>query len=365
MCKELTNVNKMGGRNSNLELYRIVAMFLIVCHHYVVNSGLTLGCLSSDFSNANNVFAQLFGAWGKTGINCFMLITGYFMCKSHITLQKFLKLMGQIYFWRFVIFFVFCLFGIEQVSFTGLVKLIIPIPMVETNFTSCFILFWLFIPFLNILIENLNKKMHLRLLALCLFIYSFLYFLPKVHVVYNYVSWFIVLYFIASYLRLYPVRKDSDAKFWFFATMVSIIASLSMSIGYMILSGKGLLWSFLVDSNAPMALVVSICSFMWFKNIKIKQSKWINLVGASTFGVLLIHANSDAMRQWLWVDTLQNVKWFSSDYFLLHMLISTVSIFVICILLDRLRIIFVERPIMKRYSKLIERCSTRIVTSKY
>lgn len=27
-------------RNSNLELYRIIVMFLIVCHHYVVNSGL-------------------------------------------------------------------------------------------------------------------------------------------------------------------------------------------------------------------------------------------------------------------------------------------------------------------------------------
>lgn len=27
-------------RNSNLELYRIVTMLLIVAHHYVVNSGL-------------------------------------------------------------------------------------------------------------------------------------------------------------------------------------------------------------------------------------------------------------------------------------------------------------------------------------
>lgn len=27
-------------RNSNLELYRIITMMLIVAHHYVVNSGL-------------------------------------------------------------------------------------------------------------------------------------------------------------------------------------------------------------------------------------------------------------------------------------------------------------------------------------
>lgn len=28
-------------RDSNLELYRIIVMLLIVAHHYVVNSGLT------------------------------------------------------------------------------------------------------------------------------------------------------------------------------------------------------------------------------------------------------------------------------------------------------------------------------------
>ena len=43
-----TKVSKgLGGnevnsaRSSNLELFRIITMFLIVAHHYVVNSGLT------------------------------------------------------------------------------------------------------------------------------------------------------------------------------------------------------------------------------------------------------------------------------------------------------------------------------------
>ena len=34
------NMNLLSHRNSNIELYRIIVMFLIVCHHYVVNSGL-------------------------------------------------------------------------------------------------------------------------------------------------------------------------------------------------------------------------------------------------------------------------------------------------------------------------------------
>ncbi len=69
-----------GGRSSNLELFRIITMLLIIAHHYVVNSGLTEILYVNPLSS-KSIFLFLFGAWGKTGINCFVLITGYFMCK--------------------------------------------------------------------------------------------------------------------------------------------------------------------------------------------------------------------------------------------------------------------------------------------
>ena len=56
------------GRSSNLELYRIIVMLLIVAHHYVVNSGLIEIVKQTDFSPESCVML-LFGAWGKTGIN--------------------------------------------------------------------------------------------------------------------------------------------------------------------------------------------------------------------------------------------------------------------------------------------------------
>lgn len=78
-------------RESNLELFRIVAMFLIVAHHYVVNSGL-FPVILENFPSSKSVFLLLFGWAGKTGINCFVLITGFFMCTSQISFRKFLKL---------------------------------------------------------------------------------------------------------------------------------------------------------------------------------------------------------------------------------------------------------------------------------
>ncbi len=80
-----------GHRNTNLELFRIISMLFIVAHHYVVNSGMMAEMSANPFA-ANSLFFYLFGAWGKTAINCFVMITGYFMCKSHITVKKFFKL---------------------------------------------------------------------------------------------------------------------------------------------------------------------------------------------------------------------------------------------------------------------------------
>lgn len=73
-------------RSSNLELYRIICMLMIVAHHYVVNSGVSDvgGPLMTDLTSSNSIFLTLFGAWGKTGINCFLMITGYYMCTSSL-----------------------------------------------------------------------------------------------------------------------------------------------------------------------------------------------------------------------------------------------------------------------------------------
>jgi|GEM_PF-4799803 hypothetical protein len=53
-------------RDSNLELMRIIAMLLIVAHHYVVNSGLTLpeGPIFADPMSKRSLFLLVFGAWG-------------------------------------------------------------------------------------------------------------------------------------------------------------------------------------------------------------------------------------------------------------------------------------------------------------
>lgn len=150
-------------RNSNLELYRIIVMLLIVAHHYVVNSGL-MSVMKEEPLHIHSIFLYLFGMWGKTGINCFVMITGYFMYKSHISLRKFMKLLFEIYFYSLIITGTFLLTGYAHPSFSTVFYALVPIQSWGVN----------------------------------------------------YVSWFVVLYFIASYIRLYgfPIKISNRNGGW-------------------------------------------------------------------------------------------------------------------------------------------------------
>lgn len=198
----------------------------------------------------------------------------------------------------------------------------------NSNFTNCFIAFWLTTPFWNILIQNMTKKQHQLLLILLLGIYTILGSIPSFKITFNYVTRFGIIYLIASYIHLYPNKVCDNRKLWEWISVTTIIiAFMSTIFMQYIFHTKAL--SFVSDSNR----IVATSTFLWFKNLNISYSKIINAIGGSTFGVLLIHANSDAMHQWLWQDTVNCVGHYSRPFSLLILFcIGTVlTVFFICI----------------------------------
>lgn len=361
-------MTKPKERESNLELFRILVMLLIVMHHYVVNSGLlgqSSGPIFENITSFKSVFLLVVGAWGKTGINCFVLITGYFMCKSKITVKKFLKLFGTVMFYKITIYLIFLCTSYTSFSIKDLVVAILPVISIGSGFTEAYLLFFLAIPFLNILIHNLSEKQHLLLILLTTFIYVFFGTLPFFAVSMNYVSWFSVLYFIASYIRIYPKKIFSNTKFWGIATSITLIISiLSIIAGIYVSSyiGRDISHYFVSDSNTFLAVALGLSSFLYFKNLKMKNSKFINTVSSTCFGVLQIHANSDAMRLWLWGTVLNNVGAYYSKYTILHMVLSVVVVFAGCSVIELLRIKFIEKPFFKFWDKNAEKYAVKLKT---
>ncbi len=350
----LNSTAQMKVRDSNLELFRIISMILIVAHHFVVNSGLLTadGPIHASPMSINSLFLLLFGAWGKIGINCFVMITGYFMCRSQITLKKFCKLLFEIQFYRIVIFIIFLISGYSSFSVKSLVDAMLPVSQIGLNFTSCFIVFWLFIPFINVLVNNINERQHIRLILLCSFLYIIF---GTLHLVtFNYVSWFIVLYVISSYIRLHPKVIFAKTKLWGGLMFVSVVISaVSVILGAWLGTkiNSNLTYFFVTDSNTFLAVVVGVCSFLFFNNIRVRYNKVINTIAASTFGVLLIHANSDTMRQWLWKDLLDVVGHYNSSLMPLFSICCVLAIFFVCVVIDIIRIFFIEKPFFHWWDK--------------
>lgn len=325
---------------------------MIVAHHYVVNSGLIQVIESSPYSH-QSLLMLLFGAWGKTGINCFVLITGYFMCKSRFSWEKVLKLYLQITFYTVVIYGIFCLTGHETLSIKGLCKTFWPVHSISYGFVSCFLVFYLLIPFLNLLTANMDRLQHRNLLIVLVVVYTILPTFFQTPVAYNYVTWFIVLYFLAAYIRYYEQDIAVSHLMWGVATLVALIGGILSIVGLYLMNKLGYInswmpYHFVSDSNKVLALVLAVTSFMWFKGLCIPQSKVINAAGAATFGVLLIHANSDAMRQWLWKETVDVTGHFSSQLIetVGYGAIAVLLIFTICATIDYLRSHTIETPMM-------------------
>ena len=337
-------------RDSNLELFRIIAMFLIVLHHYVVNSGLTNegGVIFSDPFSWRSLALLFLGVFGKAGTNCFLMITGYFMCTSRITAKKFMKLFGEVVFYNVIIYIIFLVAGYEQLTPNSVLVAVFPFSIISINFIGCYLAFFLFIPFLNKLVQALSEKQHIYLLLLCGFVYIALGTAHRI--TFNYLGWFIVLYLIASYLRLYPKKFYDSTRLWAALTALSAVllcAGVVFGLWIYQRTGENLYYFFAIDSNSFLPVMFGVSSFMLFRNLKIPQSRVINTIAASSFGVLCIHANSGAMRMWLWRDTLDNVGHYSP----LHAVLCALGVYAACTLIDMARIRLVEVPFFRLWDR--------------
>ena len=76
---------KKNIRDSKFEILRIIAMLLIVAHHFVVH-GFELENIET-FSY-NKIVVEILSLGGKLGVNLFVLISAYFMIDSKFKFKQ-------------------------------------------------------------------------------------------------------------------------------------------------------------------------------------------------------------------------------------------------------------------------------------
>lgn len=332
-----TNINRL----SNFELLRIIMMIMIVFHHYCVNSGLQ-NLLVENEPMMNSFFILLFSIGGKIGVNGFLILSGYFLINSYFNRKKIYKLIFEIVFYNiFVTVFLYIL----GYSFTlkDYVKILIPIIFdFPESFIGTYILIYLLSPFINNGIKNISNKQFKFILVILIMYFSILQtFLFRN--TWNYLGWGITMYMVGAYLRINDVNISIKKSFILFIINIVIIwLSSILNLYFHFLDDY---FFMITNANKFFIFSASILLFLLFKNISIKQNHIINKFAGSTFGVLLLHSNCEQMRKWLWNDFLDVTSFFNSSLFILHMFITVFCIYIICSIIDFLRIKFIEKPL--------------------
>jgi len=125
----------------------------------------------------------------------------------------------------------------------------------------------------------------------------------------------------------------------------------SMASVLLLYANGNYFYFFVGNPNFILPMLTSLFLFLYFKDLSIRQSRIINTIASSTFGVLLIHANSDIMRQWLWGDIVDVLTISKSTHYLLLTFISVFAVYASCVFIDQIRIIVIEKPFFNLFDK--------------
>jgi surface polysaccharide O-acyltransferase-like enzyme len=337
---------------------------MIIAHHYSVHGGWNIG----NELSLNKIIIQFLSLGGKLGVNCFVLITGYFMINSKFNIKNLLKITGQVFFYSVIIMILFKLFGLSKIGIKTVIKSIFPVIFSTYWFVTSYVVLYILTPYLNKFINVLNHKEYKQLIILLTVLLSAIPTFTTSSLGIGSVPWFVFLYLIASYLKKYP-HNYFDKKLFFFWMFVFGYLSIFLSvIVFNILGLKISVFSshatyFRNMTTLPM-LFCSVSLFLYFKNIEIGSNKIINKIASTTFGIYLIHDNG-LMRRYLWDNIAQNNSYLYSSWLFLHALVTITLVFIVCMVIDYSRIILIEKPLFilidSKWEILIESIKSNFV----
>lgn len=338
-------------RKSNIELLRIISMVMIIAHHVGVHSGFQF---ASDSLSVNSLWVLFLKVVGKIGVNIFVLISGYFLINAKsLKTSKVLKLWLQILTYSLLIYMVLVICGLEPFGIVSLIKNILPMTYSDWWFASTYFVLYLLSPYINKLLNSLDKKEYQRLLALLAVCWSVMPTIFKKSWQSNYLLWFVFLYALAGYLKLYIDITKMKSRRCFGLSVAVLLLTYFSAVAVELFGSKiptffgDVTYFYNMQSMQILpVLLISLTLFIGFLNIDIGYKSVINIVSSSTFGIYLIHDNA-LIRKLLWKNLFNNVAYADSKYLIPYTIFEIIAVFVCCAAIELFRIYAVEKNYLK------------------
>lgn len=266
------------GRNSSIELLRLLCMIFIVAYHVMLKTPMWAEAKYRALSLAFHV-----------GVPVFILISGYFQIRFNW--KSLCRFVGM------VLFYVLLLFGLNW--YLGepkgnLFYALTPISHAsfwDLWFIPCYFFLYIISPFYNKFINAIsNKELWLLVLAMGIINYYFgwLFQAPGLYRGANLLN-FLMIYTIGTMLHRY---KNAFAGFpWWRMLIVYAAVNVVVWSGYVFLPvGRDLWFRFFFNYDGPGTLLNSALLFMVFAGFCF-SNKTVNSVLKSSFAIYILHAN--------------------------------------------------------------------------
>ncbi len=324
----------MKTRQSNMELLRIVSMLMVLAVH-LDGASLRLPEPMGEISamTARDWWRLIVESISIIGVNCFVLISGYFGINARW--RSFVNLSATCLFYAVGIYLAMYSFGNIEWSWKSFGESFLIYTHTDLWFIPAYLGLFILSPLLNAAIENLSqKRFSTCLLAFTIFT---LYagwgwggrFNPSGYTIFQ----LILLYLIGRYIRLYFPKDKLSGKtcFLIYCLFISLILAQSLWCS--------LIWTFAY--NSPFVLGASIAFFLMFRSLHF-YSEQTNLMAVSALSVYLIHKNPIIwilLKNW----TLSMWNDLTLTQFSFVFIFAIIAIYVFCITIDRIRILLTSK----------------------
>lgn len=348
----LSGLEQAKKRNPSFELLRIVAMLMIIVLHYNTQTGalLQLGLPATGVS----VFANVMESFCITGLNTYVLISGFFLSRGKVRISRLLQLICQVYFYTIAISLAMMVVGTYALhtgnSLYKMVQYIFPISSEHYWFVTAYVIMYVLAPVMNAAVDKLSRKQMKAVILLLLVWFCFIksvvpVLFPTDKFGYEY-GWFICLYLIAAYIRKYDVVLFYNAGKSALVFVLSCLASATMSISLYYINynwgGFSHFQEVPFNQNFIFTLTGSLGLFSFFRFYKMRENKAadvVRFVGPLTFGVYLVHMHVEIRDRWVeWMEHLLGpVPFHSVPLFALHAICSVIIVFIAGVFVDWIR----------------------------
>lgn len=351
-------------RNSAIELLRILCMASVVMNHYSTQTDW--GTWSANSYSFNILLLQLVRIGGQTSNNIFLLITGYYMIRSKVNFKQIVILLAEMFFYSWLVAAIVFGFQIIPFSAKAAMKAAFPIWFGYNWYVCCYIIFCCFVPFLNQYLNYIDKKTYLRLLLIALFIWSFAYtFKATTYLGTEFsIDHFIIIYMLGGYIRLYGIETKRIKNWWniFYISLILLVSSIVfLSLGGYLLRSDYMInhATYFRKGTNVLDVMVAAALFLAVIHARPFSSKSINAAAQSVVGIFLLH-NNPLLKRVIWGMIFPNAEYMNSPFLILHMLIKVTAVFFLCLFIDQMRILFVEKPFVKWLDRKWEPFQQRI-----